>query len=282
MILNTKLTQITPVPGDPDYNEGRYYLNDEKPGIKYYSCTNIINAQSDKAGLVKWAASVGEEEATRIRETAASIGSNVHEALETGETKYLSDEELVYFNYNQQFLDLVTPVHKEAQIIWEGYFTADRVRLKQPGPNTTTYGFAGSCDLIIKAEPDVFTNQFGNKLFTEPVYAIADYKNKRKLPKPKYLLSYAIQCAAYAAAVNSMTDDELKIRNAFISIATPGAHAIFYINPVKIKFYWAAFQQMVWCFYNQQMFDWKTMGYIAEHGDSTYKTYLPTRVYPSK
>jgi hypothetical protein len=57
--------------------EGRVYGDDRLPSV-----TRILSATKDRAHLDAWAARVGEAEAERIKNEAASVGTHMHNVIE--------------------------------------------------------------------------------------------------------------------------------------------------------------------------------------------------------
>ena len=164
---------------------------------KLPSVTSILKAtQSDekRASLARWQARVGVDEATRIRDQAASRGSNMHLQLE----KFIS---------GQGHLDLTeegktaksmaqTVIEKglcDLQEIW-----GSEVTLWYPGL------YAGATDLV------------GTYDYED---SIIDFKQSTKPKRKEWIEDYLLQLAAYAMAHNQVYGTE--ITQGVILMCTP-------------------------------------------------------------
>ena len=164
---------------------------------KLPSVTSILKAtQSDekRASLARWQARVGVDEATRIRDQAASRGSNMHLQLE----KFIS---------GQGHLDLTeegkvaksmadTVIEKglcDLQEIW-----GSEVTLWYPGL------YAGATDLV------------GTFDYED---SIIDFKQSTKPKRKEWIEDYLLQLAAYAMAHNQVYGTE--ITQGVILMCTP-------------------------------------------------------------
>ena len=164
---------------------------------KLPSVTSILKAtQSDekRASLARWQARVGVDEATRIRDQAASRGSNMHLHLEK-------------FILGQGHLDLTeegktaksmaqTVIDKglcDLQEIW-----GSEVTLWYPGL------YAGATDLV------------GTFDYED---SIIDFKQSTKPKRKEWIEDYLLQLAAYAMAHNQVYGTE--ITQGVILMCTP-------------------------------------------------------------
>ena len=164
---------------------------------KLPSVTSILKAtQSDekRASLARWQARVGVDEATRIRDQAASRGSNMHLHLEK-------------FILGQGHLDLTeegktaksmadTVIEKglcDLQEIW-----GSEVTLWYPGL------YAGATDLV------------GTFDYED---SIIDFKQSTKPKRKEWIEDYLLQLAAYAMAHNQVYGTE--ITQGVILMCTP-------------------------------------------------------------
>ena len=164
---------------------------------KLPSVTSILKAtQSDekRASLARWQARVGVDEATRIRDQAASRGSNMHLHLEK-------------FILGQGHLDLTeegktaksmaqTVIDKglcDLQEIW-----GSEVSLWYPGL------YAGATDLV------------GTFDYED---SIIDFKQSTKPKRKEWIEDYLLQLAAYAMAHNQVYGTE--ITQGVILMCTP-------------------------------------------------------------
>ena len=170
-----------------------YDVNEEK----LPSVTTILGATKDQEAIDsinRWKAKVGEEAATRIRDTAASRGTNMHLHLERHVT-------------GEGHLDL-TPEGKIAKamadtIIAKGFndlqeIWGSEVTLFYPGL------YAGATDLV------------GTYDYED---SIIDFKQSNKPKRREWVEDYFMQLAAYAMAHNQVYKTE--ITQGVILMCTP-------------------------------------------------------------
>ena len=85
MLLNEKIQYVkldrTTTP------TGRMYVGDDNVPVP--SVTTVLDKTADKTALIAWRKRVGDEEATRVSNEAAGLGTKVHNALE----KYILGED---------------------------------------------------------------------------------------------------------------------------------------------------------------------------------------------
>ena len=169
----------------------------EITGEKLPSVTTILGAtQSDekKESIAKWTARVGEDEAIRVRDTAASRGTNMHLHLEryilgTGH-KDLTDEGQVAGDMAQVIINKGLCDLSE---IW-----GSEVTLYYPGL------YAGATDLV-----GVYDYED----------SIVDFKQSNKPKRKEWVDDYFMQLGAYAMAHNQVYDTE--ITQGVILMCTP-------------------------------------------------------------
>jgi genome maintenance exonuclease 1 len=160
----------------------RSLINDERhyeiESSKLPSVTTILAAtQSDekRESLAKWKAKVGDAEADRIKNVAASRGTNMHSHLEyhlNGQGLLdLSEEGRVARNMADKIIkDGLNDLHE----IW-----GSEVVLHYPNK------YAGATDLV-----GIYQGRD----------SIVDFKQSNKPKKDEWILDYKLQLAAYAAA----------------------------------------------------------------------------------
>ena len=169
----------------------------EITGEKLPSVTTILGAtQSDekKESIAKWTARVGEDEAIRVRDQAASRGSNMHLHLEryilgTGH-KDLTDEGQVAGDMAQVIINKGLCDLSE---IW-----GSEVVLFYPGL------YAGQTDLV-----GVYDYE----------NSIVDFKQSNRPKRREWIDDYFMQLGAYAMAHNCVYDTE--ITQGVILMCTP-------------------------------------------------------------
>ena len=169
----------------------------EITGEKLPSVTTILSAtQSDekKESIARWTAKVGEIEATRVKDQAASRGTNMHLHLERyieGKGHLdLTDEGQVAGNMAQTIINKGLCDLSE---IW-----GSEVVLYYPGL------YAGATDLV-----GVFDYED----------SIIDYKQSNKPKRKEWIEDYFMQLGAYAMAHNCVYDTQ--ITQGVILMCTP-------------------------------------------------------------
>mgnify|MGYP001501344368 CR=1 FL=1 len=150
------------------------------------SVTTILSNTKDNSGLKVWENRVGKEEAKRIRNEAAAVGTSMHLTLEC----YVEEKKREY-DYS--------PVHSQANqmadiIIKEGLQHVSEVW----GSEVQLYykdKYAGTTDLVgmYKGVPHII-----------------DFKQTNKPKKDEWIEDYYLQLCAYTHAHNYMMDTEIQ------------------------------------------------------------------------
>jgi len=161
-----------------DSDAGRLYSAQE--GSPMPSVTNILGATKDKAHLDAWAARVGEAEADRIKNEAATVGTHMHNVVE----RLLLNRDLptprtwlAVKGYRMGY-QLIEHFFPNVQEVW--------------GAEIPVYypeRYAGTSDCI-----GIYKN-------TE---SIIDFKQTNKMKKRDWIEDYFVQLTAYAAAHNKL------------------------------------------------------------------------------
>ena len=211
----------------------RSLINDERHydigKEKLPSVTTILSAtKSDEAkeSIARWKAKVGENEATRVRDTAASRGSNMHLHLEryilgTGH-KELTDEGQVAGDMAQVIIDKGLCDVSE---IW-----GSEVTLYYPGL------YAGATDLV------------GIYDYED---SIIDFKQSNRPKRREWIDDYFMQLGAYAMAHNYVYGSE--ITQGVILMCTPDNYfQRFQIKGKEFIKYQHRFLEKVDRFYNDR------------------------------
>ena len=182
-----------------DINGSRHYLT--PGGVHVPSVTTILSATKDSTGINEWVQKVGEEEATRIKNEAARIGTGMHNNLEN----YMLGRPIVGSFMEQSLAKL---------IIKRGFPRLTEVW----GIEVALYSaglYAGTTDLVA-----VLDNG-------EP--AIVDFKNSRTPKRVEWIDDYKAQLGAYALAHNEMFGTD--IRQGLIMMACrTGEYQEFYFT----------------------------------------------------
>jgi len=191
-------------------DERHYELGDEK----LPSVTTILAAtQSDekKASLDKWKARVGSTEAEKIKNVAASRGTNMHSHLEyhlNGQGLLdLSSEGQVARNMADK---IIAEGFKDLSEIW-----GSEVVLHYPNK------YAGATDLV-----GIYQGRD----------SIIDFKQSNKPKKDEWITDYKLQLAAYALAHDAIHKTE--IEQGVILMCTPDLYfQRFIINGQQFRHY---------------------------------------------
>tara|TARA_Y100000593_G_scaffold41337_1_gene79357 strand:- start:30 stop:701 length:672 start_codon:yes stop_codon:yes gene_type:complete len=184
--------------------------------LKVPSVTTILKKTQPKEkqdSLKKWRERVGEEEAEKIRDNAAAVGTALHKCLE----KYILEEgNLKYFDD--------TPVGRQARemaniIIGRSFFNIDEVwgcEVHLAGEN-----YAGTTDAV-----GIFDG--------EP--AIIDFKQTNKPKKEEWIEDYYLQLSAYAMAHNYMFSTNIS-QGYILMCSRDGYFQQFHLTPEMFPTY---------------------------------------------
>ena len=202
----------------------RHYAVDNK---KLPSVTTILSqtqSEEKKQSIARWKAKVGENEAERIMNDAASRGSNMHLHLERyilGQGhKDLTDEGQVAGNMAQTIIEKGLCDMSE---IW-----GSEVTIYYPGL------YAGATDLV-----GVFDYED----------SIVDFKQSNKPKRKEWIEDYFMQLGAYAMAHNHVYNTE--ITQGVILMCTPDNYfQKFQVKGKEFRKYQHMFLERVDKFYN--------------------------------
>jgi len=204
----------------------------EITGKKLPSVTTILQATKSQEAIDsinRWKARVGEDQATRVKDQAASRGTNMHYHLEKyilGEGhKDLTDEGQVAGDMAQVIIDKGLCDLSE---IW-----GSEVTLYYPGL------YAGATDLV-----GVYDYED----------SIIDFKQSNKPKRKEWIEDYFIQLAAYAMAHNQVYDTE--ITQGVILMCTPDKYfQKFQVKGKEFIKYQHKFLEKVDQYYNDSKLD---------------------------
>jgi hypothetical protein len=167
-----------------DLPEGRRYVNEH--GEKLPSVTTILDKTKDKRALIDWANRIGHEQAEKIKNDAAAIGTSMHAYIES----HVKMRPLRPAKYPWQF-----KAYRMGACLMESYFPElDEVW----GNEVMVYRrglYAGTTDLV-----GVFRGQ----------PSIIDFKQANKMKKREWIDDYFVQLTAYASAHNEMYGTEIR------------------------------------------------------------------------
>ena len=195
---------------------------------KLPSVTSILQAtQSDekRASLARWQTRVGKDEATRVKEQAASRGSNMHLHLE----KHI---------LGQGYMDL-TEEGKTAQSMAQTVIDKGLGDLQEIWGSEVTLWYPG---LYAGATDVVGVYDYED--------SIIDFKQSNKPKKKEWIEDYFMQGAAYAMAHNQVYNTE--ISQCVILMCTPDNYfQKFQIKGKEFKQYKHKFLEKVDLYYKR-------------------------------
>jgi ATP-dependent exoDNAse (exonuclease V) beta subunit len=159
-----------------DTDNGRRYVNRFDEALP--SVTTILDFTKDKTKLDEWKQRVGDEEAERIRISAAAVGTAMHSFIE-GHIKNRPIRPAKNWNHLKGFRmgsSLMETYFEHLEEVW-----GNEVMVFKRGK------YAGTTDLVgvYKGKP-----------------SIVDFKQTNKMKKREWVDDYFMQLAAYAGAHN--------------------------------------------------------------------------------
>jgi CRISPR/Cas system-associated exonuclease Cas4 (RecB family) len=170
-----------------DSPTGRVY--DTPEGI-FPSITTVLGATANKAWLDKWIASVGEEEATRIKEEAAARGTILH-------------------NYLEDFYRENSKPTKEQAKAYIATLKPEKEFIKGMVVNILSYQLANKFESLAQ-EFVVWDNELkvagrcDGVGFWNEEFVVIDYKSSRKLKTVSQVKDYYLQATFYCIAHNKL------------------------------------------------------------------------------
>lgn len=235
----------------------RFYTLPNLPNVKLPSVTTLVGYFEPKWYLQKWKEDVGEEEARKIVQASAVLGTKVHKANEcyfTGQPyKRLEIEPDVAKRHNlfKPFLEYVKPELIEEKLGWWSIYKDQYI------------GFGGTVDLVGSLqntkgcffEDKKFEKEFDLTAAGDVLF-VADYKNWRSYNAPDRLLGKYLQLAAYAEAVKDSTKGYMAPKHGFVLGTTETQLVIYYLNPKLMDWYWKWFLYMVQLYFLKQKMNW--------------------------
>jgi hypothetical protein len=167
-----------------DLPHGRRYVN--RHGEHLPSVTTILDFAKDKTKLIEWAQRVGEEEAERIKNEAAAVGTSMHAFIESHikSRPIKPARNFLQLKAYRMGASLMEAYLHELNEVW-----GNEVMVYQRGK------YAGTTDLVgvFRGEP-----------------SIIDFKQANKMKKREWIDDYFVQLTAYAAAHNEMYGTEIR------------------------------------------------------------------------
>lgn len=173
--------------------KGRQY---ETPDGKFYPSVTTLMSYKSQESIAEWRAAVGEEEANKISNQAATRGTKIHDLCE----KVLLNEDFDTGNLSlldKQMWDRFRPELNRIDNIHaiEDTLFSHHLRL------------AGRVDCIAEYEGTL---------------SVIDFKTSRKNKKKEWIDSYFMQCSAYAIMFEEMTG--IPVAQTVVMIAVEGEY----------------------------------------------------------
>lgn len=159
-------------------NSGRLYETPE--GDKFSSVTTILGTMLDKGHLDQWIARVGQAEADRIKNQAATRGTHLHSLCEDFVLNKEVDVKKLMPLQKMLFTQIKKELLAHLQIVYGSEVRLYSKKLKA----------AGSCDLVGLWK--------GRR-------AVIDFKTSRNPKSEEDILGYFLQCTIYAYMFWEMT-----------------------------------------------------------------------------
>jgi len=161
-----------------DTSDGRVYKSEESGPMP--SVTTILSATKDKTHLDEWVKRVGEDEAERIRNDAATVGTHMHGVVERLLLNRPLDPPRTWLQvkgYRMGYA-LIEHFFPHVQEVWGA-----EEPLYYPG----RYAGTTDCVAVYKDNP-----------------SILDFKQTNRMKRRDWIEDYFIQLAAYATAHNEV------------------------------------------------------------------------------
>jgi hypothetical protein len=176
-----------------DGPEGRTYGDEKLPSV-----TRILDATKDKAKLDEWVQRVGQEEADRIKNTAATTGTHMHSVIErmvAGKSLPRPTNWLMVKGYEMGYR-LVLEQFSSVDEIW-----GSEITLYMPNR------YAGTTDMVglYKGKP-----------------AIIDFKQSNKPKRHEWITDYFHQLSAYALAHDYQFGTEIEMGVVMMAMQSGG------------------------------------------------------------
>jgi len=212
------------------------------------SVTAILGQTSDKSGIEKWKAKVGEEEANRISTNSMNRGTVMHRLIELYKPLQGSKEEkleklLKLMKTDKEIIDFdQTYIDQGLEFFMKFYNNSshffDRVKTVLAAEKflwcVKGGGYAGTVDNVSELMDDTI--------------AVIDYKNSRKPKEERWIQDYFIQASAYVIAFWERTSIRPKYVEIWIANELDACPQIFALTESDIKIYFKMFQERLKAF----------------------------------
>lgn len=161
-------------------------------GEKLPSVTTILSATKDMTALNEWKKRVGEENAKRISQEAAGVGTGMHNNLER-------------FVAGLQRQPGNNPVHVKANAMAEVIITNGLSKVDEIWAVEQSLYFPG----LYSGTTDLIAVYQGNP-------SVCDYKQTNKPKKEEWIEDYKMQLVAYILAHNEVYDTDIREGHVFM------------------------------------------------------------------
>ena len=176
-----------------DGPEGRTYGDEKLPSV-----TRILDATRDRAKIDEWVQRVGKEEAERIKTTAATTGTHMHNVIErmiAGKSLPRPTNWLMVKGYEMGY-----------RLVMEQFSSVDEIW----GSEITLYfpqRYAGTTDMV-----GVYKGKS----------AIIDFKQSNKPKRHEWITDYFHQLSAYALAHDALFGTNIEMGVIMVALQTGG------------------------------------------------------------
>ena len=176
-----------------DGPEGRTYGDEKLPSV-----TRILDSTRDRAKIDEWVQRVGKEEAERIKTTAATTGTHMHNVIErmvAGKSLPRPTNWLMVKGYEMGY-----------RLVMEQFSSVDEIW----GSEITLYfpqRYAGTTDMV-----GVYKGKS----------AIIDFKQSNKPKRHEWITDYFHQLSAYALAHDALFGTNIEMGVIMVALQTGG------------------------------------------------------------
>jgi genome maintenance exonuclease 1 len=176
-----------------DGPEGRTYGDEKLPSV-----TRILDATRDRAKIDEWVQRIGKEEAERIKTTAATTGTHMHNVIErmvAGKSLPRPTNWLMVKGYEMGY-----------RLVMEQFSSVDEIW----GSEITLYfpqRYAGTTDMV-----GIYKGKS----------AIIDFKQSNKPKRHEWITDYFHQLSAYALAHDALFGTNIEMGVIMVALQTGG------------------------------------------------------------
>jgi len=220
----------------------RYY--DVGIGKLLPSVTTILGTMTDKSGLDRWRASVGEAKANEISTKSANRGTVMHQMIEyfllspctdRGDRLRDAQSKTAAFVQEKGFTDEEDTIGRKLFYNFYNWGSfddiAEVVSIEETLHSTKAGGYAGRVDTIYRKKTGELV--------------ISDYKTSRKPKKTEWIENYFMQAAAYYVAYWEMTGEQPDGCEIWISNEEDAEPQIFSMDRPMIRGHAHSFLKLV-------------------------------------